>query len=185
MRAGFLLSGDDVRNHLIFKLADLVAQPELALFQPGELQLILCSRAPQGLNGIVKIAMLLPEDFDAPGDFLDIHQGPPLPIAPGSGEPRATQAGGCNEGVTVRRRSRQIRRKQGRQPRRLMIYFPSHHGNRGEILMENSHSSALLAKHAGIDARIAAEIRRPSPDSAVLAQLKKQKLRIKEMISGL
>lgn len=51
--------------------------------------------------------------------------------------------------------------------------------------MENSHSSALIAKHAGLDARIAAETRRPSPDSALLAQLKKQKLRIKEVINGL
>jgi hypothetical protein len=51
--------------------------------------------------------------------------------------------------------------------------------------MENSHSSALIAKHAGLEARITAEIRRPSPDSALLADLKKQKLRIKEIITRL
>lgn len=51
--------------------------------------------------------------------------------------------------------------------------------------MDKAHSSALIAKHAGLDARIAAEANRPAPDSALLAQLKKQKLRIKEVIAGL
>ena len=51
--------------------------------------------------------------------------------------------------------------------------------------MEKAHSSALIAKHAGLDARIAAETNRPAPDTTLLAQLKKQKLRIKEAIAGL
>ena len=49
--------------------------------------------------------------------------------------------------------------------------------------METAHSSALMAKHAGLDARIAAEHGRPIPDTTLLARLKKQKLRIKEAIS--
>jgi len=55
----------------------------------------------------------------------------------------------------------------------------------GEIRMEKAHSSALIAKHAGLDARITAETRRPAPDSTLLAELKKQKLKIKEAIAGL
>jgi hypothetical protein len=51
--------------------------------------------------------------------------------------------------------------------------------------MNNSHSSALIARHAGLDARIADEARRPSPDQGTLASLKKQKLKIKETLSGL
>jgi hypothetical protein len=51
--------------------------------------------------------------------------------------------------------------------------------------MLNTHSSALLAKHAGIEARIAAETRRPSPDGALISQLKKQKLKIKETLARL
>lgn len=51
--------------------------------------------------------------------------------------------------------------------------------------MEKAHSSALIAKHAGLDARIAAETNRPAPDTTLLAHLKKQKLRIKEVIAGL
>jgi hypothetical protein len=50
--------------------------------------------------------------------------------------------------------------------------------------METGHSSALNAKHAGLDARIHAEQLRPAPDEALLATLKKQKLRIKEELSG-
>ncbi|WP_076071441.1 YdcH family protein [Sphingomonas montana] len=49
--------------------------------------------------------------------------------------------------------------------------------------METGHSSALIAKHAGLDARIHAERTRPAPDETLLARLKKQKLRIKEALS--
>ncbi|MDB5662809.1 MAG: hypothetical protein JWN59_1147 [Sphingomonas bacterium] len=49
--------------------------------------------------------------------------------------------------------------------------------------MDSGHSSALTAKHAGIEARIADEIRRPAPDSTLVARLKKQKLRVKETLS--
>lgn len=48
--------------------------------------------------------------------------------------------------------------------------------------MNISHSAALKARHAGLDARIAAENRRPSPDQAMIARLKKQKLKIKEAL---
>ena len=48
--------------------------------------------------------------------------------------------------------------------------------------MESTHSAALVAKHAGLDARITAERQRPAPDTTLLARLKKQKLKIKEMI---
>jgi len=49
--------------------------------------------------------------------------------------------------------------------------------------MEQGHISALQAKHAGLDARIKAEISRPMPDTALLATLKKKKLRLKEELS--
>ncbi|MGH6781998.1 MAG: YdcH family protein [Sphingomonadaceae bacterium] len=48
--------------------------------------------------------------------------------------------------------------------------------------MENTHSSALIAKHAGLDARITAERNRPAPDGTLIATLKKQKLKIKEAL---
>lgn len=51
--------------------------------------------------------------------------------------------------------------------------------------MDSAHIAALQAKHSGIDRRIADEIARPLPDMSILATLKKQKLRIKEMLSGL
>ena len=47
----------------------------------------------------------------------------------------------------------------------------------------DGHSSALTAKHAGIEAKIADEIRRPAPDMTLVARLKKQKLRLKEALS--
>lgn len=46
--------------------------------------------------------------------------------------------------------------------------------------MSMSHLSALKSRHADLDVKIANEERRPAPDVAALAQMKKQKLRIKE-----
>lgn len=50
--------------------------------------------------------------------------------------------------------------------------------------MENTHLSALAAKHAGIERRIADEARRPLPDPVRVTLLKKQKLRIKEALAA-
>lgn len=61
-----------------------------------------------------------------------------------------------------------------------MIYSTFHVLISKEEYMENSHISALQAKHAGLDERIRAESSRPLPDATLLAQLKKRKLRIKE-----
>jgi hypothetical protein len=46
--------------------------------------------------------------------------------------------------------------------------------------MQNAHLSALEAKHATLDRRIADEAHRPMPDQMILAQLKRQKLKVKE-----
>ncbi len=47
----------------------------------------------------------------------------------------------------------------------------------------DNHSSAMVTRHAGLDARLADEARRPSPDQMIIASLKKQKLRIKEALT--
>lgn len=49
--------------------------------------------------------------------------------------------------------------------------------------MATPHSLALETKHAGLDRRIAEESRRPAPDETMLALLKKQKLKIKEVLN--
>ncbi|PKP98631.1 MAG: hypothetical protein CVT74_10375 [Alphaproteobacteria bacterium HGW-Alphaproteobacteria-13] len=46
--------------------------------------------------------------------------------------------------------------------------------------MSESHLSALKSRHADLDAKIANEERRPAPDTGLLAQMKKQKLKSKE-----
>lgn len=50
--------------------------------------------------------------------------------------------------------------------------------------MQQAHASALAQKHAGLDARIEAEMQRPSPDRIKISELKRQKLKIKEELSG-
>ena len=49
--------------------------------------------------------------------------------------------------------------------------------------MEPQHAVALEFKHAGLDRQIEDEERRPHPDDVVIAQLKKEKLRIKDQLA--
>ncbi len=49
--------------------------------------------------------------------------------------------------------------------------------------MESSHVTALQTKHDGLERRLRAEMTRPSPDSALIQSIKKQKLRIKETMT--
>ena len=51
--------------------------------------------------------------------------------------------------------------------------------------MHTSHVDALHTKHAGLDARLRQEMARPAPDAAMVQDIKKQKLRIKEEIARL
>ena len=48
--------------------------------------------------------------------------------------------------------------------------------------MDTSHLSALQLKHAGIDRQLHEEMSRPLPDEALVQDLKKRKLRIKEQM---
>ena len=51
--------------------------------------------------------------------------------------------------------------------------------------MHQAHVSALQTRHASLEERIAEESQRPMPDTATLARLKKEKLRIKEELAGI
>ena len=49
--------------------------------------------------------------------------------------------------------------------------------------MASTHQTALEAKHANLDQLLAAESGRPAPDAMRVADLKKQKLKLKEELS--
>ena len=51
--------------------------------------------------------------------------------------------------------------------------------------MQTSHQTALETKHAAIDKRLADESHRPLPDAILVADLKKQKLKLKEELTSL
>lgn len=50
--------------------------------------------------------------------------------------------------------------------------------------VQTAHQIALEAKHATLDAKIAEEEGRPSPDQTLIADLKKRKLRLKEEMTA-
>jgi hypothetical protein len=47
----------------------------------------------------------------------------------------------------------------------------------------NAHRDHLLARHAKLDANLAAELKRPLPDPTTLRRLKREKLKLKDAIS--
>lgn len=51
--------------------------------------------------------------------------------------------------------------------------------------MSTAHYDALETKHTVLEHRIADEQHRPLPDTAVIADLKKQKLKIKEEMTAI
>ena len=51
--------------------------------------------------------------------------------------------------------------------------------------MANAHLATLNARHAALEASVTAEVRRPMPDQVLLAQLKREKLKLKEEITQL
>lgn len=62
--------------------------------------------------------------------------------------------------------------------------YEGQHSLNGDYPMQSSHVEALKAKHAGLDARLHQEQIRPSPDIAMIQQLKKEKLKIKEELAA-
>lgn len=46
--------------------------------------------------------------------------------------------------------------------------------------METSYASSLQLKHAGLERKLQEEMSRPLPDDALVQDLKKRKLKIKE-----
>lgn len=51
--------------------------------------------------------------------------------------------------------------------------------------MASAHLEALNARHASLDGKISSEMIRPMPDSTAIAELKRQKLKVKEQMNRL
>lgn len=66
-----------------------------------------------------------------------------------------------------------------------MVYSPSNFEPGDFGVMQSSHQAALETKHHALDERIARENQRPAPDAIMIADLKKQKLRLKQEITRL
>lgn len=153
-------SGDDIGQQLIFAPGDLVAKPELAFLQPRELQLVGCSSFGERDDRGIKVAMLDAKQFQALGNFLGAHMTslPRSPLVRNGDRPtESPRHRGC-----------------------FVIYFALPIESKRRMPMSTSHLSTLKSRHADLDVKIANEERRPAPDTGVLAQLKKQKLKLKE-----
>lgn len=50
--------------------------------------------------------------------------------------------------------------------------------------MIDPHRDALSARHAQLESRIASEAQRPAPDIVLITELKREKLRLKDVLAG-
>lgn len=51
--------------------------------------------------------------------------------------------------------------------------------------MIDAHRTALSARHAQLETKIASESQRPAPDALLITELKREKLRLKDEIAQL
>lgn len=58
---------------MIFEPGNFIAQPQLALFKPGQLQLVGYRQGGQSRDGMVKVAVFNPDEFQSANDFIMCH----------------------------------------------------------------------------------------------------------------
>jgi hypothetical protein len=96
--------------------------------------------------------------------------------------PRAPSGAPPTIGKTLRRVDSQVKSMATIGVTRVLILSP----HLKEVdPMHEAHLSALETKHMVLDRQITAENLRPLPDTRILADLKKQKLRLKEEIAAI
>jgi hypothetical protein len=182
-------SGDDVGYPHILQHRDFVAETQLAAFKPGQLQLIRSGGRTQGVDRAIQIAMFFLEQDEAPANLVGAHcVDHPLfrmvRVEAKFGLLKRNHAAGLPQPFgAARMLIGAFADFAERQLGPSVFYSLSPSRGKGDCRMETGHSSALTAKHAGIEAKIAAEFRRPAPDLTLVARLKKQKLRLKEALS--
>ncbi|MGI4731221.1 MAG: YdcH family protein [Janthinobacterium lividum] len=170
-------SRDDVGDEFVAQHLDLVAEPELAFFEPGDLDLIGRSGGAQGIDGGVEVPVLRPQRLDPARDLIVVHATPPpdryLPRRRRARPKRIDPQNASFDAFT--------KWEGALFADRWFNGFPS---GEEKLPMHTAHQSALQAKHAGLDRRIADEEQRPLPDQTTLHDLKKQKLKLKEEIDA-
>jgi hypothetical protein len=74
--------------------------------------------------------------------------------------------------------------QNGRRQSRTCVFYSFPQLKETLPMQSSAHHSALQAKHATLDQRLAEETHRPLPNSALIAELKKQKLKLKEEMTS-
>jgi hypothetical protein len=164
--SAFWDSGDDIGDELILEHLDFVFQTQFAFLEAGHLELVGRTRGAQRVDCRIEIAMLLAQGAE-PG--LD------LPVVA-----RHNWVASPNLSTIER-----IDHNEGETSKGFDDLLPlstCESMQRGELRMDQSHSIALEAKHARLDRKIEEEAGRPAPNTVLIAQLKKEKLKIKDTL---
>jgi hypothetical protein len=156
---------NNVRDHPVFDHGDFILEAELAPLHAGDLKLVGQGLFHQHRNGEVQIAMLVAQMGEPGLPFLRLGIG--------------------HRGAFSFRRSLSPFAASdafhARQDMSFVINSPCL-SPQGDMRMDTSHITALETKHAGLDRLIQEERTRPAPDEILIAQWKKQKLKIKEAL---
>ncbi len=76
--AGPFFLRNDIGDQLVFEHRDLVAETELALLEPRDLELVRAGCGDERIDGRVKIAVLQAKQLNSPGNLFIVHP-PRLP----------------------------------------------------------------------------------------------------------
>lgn len=171
-------SGDDVGDNAVIELVDFVLQQQLALFQPGDFQLVDSPLFAQGQDLLVQAAMLgLQQLQQLPGIVVVVHW--PQSIA----QVRLDVIRPRFDGTGRQDDSRIPKHKTNGTFRDLLVPL-SVQLRKGMTPMDQSQVEDLESKHAQLEALIDEEEHRPHPDEIRLHELKKEKLKVKDAMVG-
>jgi hypothetical protein len=181
-------SGDDVGDQHVFEQRDFVAQLQFAFLEALQLNHIDIGHLAQRVDRGIKVAVVTAGNFNARPDFNLFHAvrssdcqaawrrliptTTPVAAAALAQPDNAAASIKTQAWTSAAVRENIIHPSQCHQPG----------WRRRETSMANAHLASLTARHALLDETVTTETRRPHPDQARLARLKREKLKLKEEI---
>jgi hypothetical protein len=170
-------SSDDVRDDAIAEVGDFVFQQQFALLQAGYFELIGGPVEAERLDFFVKTTMFRLEHVEHLAGIIIIHRAQFTAVATARHQLTRNDA-------PARTKGRTMLQDGDKRSETCFTLAVSSQPKKGMTPMDQAQVESLEQKHAALEAQIDEEEHRPHPDDIRLHELKKEKLRIKDEITG-
>jgi hypothetical protein len=170
-------SGNDVGDDAVTKVGNLVFQQQFAFLQSGDFELIGGPVQAERLDLLVKTTMFRLQHFEHLAGIIIIHPAQFTAVATARHQLTRNDA-------PARTKGRTMLQDGDKRSETCFTLAVSSQPKKGMTPMDQAQVESLEQKHAALEAQIDEEEHRPHPDDIRLHELKKEKLRIKDEITG-